>query len=271
MLKSDFEQRAKLIEFARALGQEPDPELVKDVENYLAFQQELRENVRQSVISDLSQAIRFTTKQLESNQPEFPQQPSLEDLQSFLAETITEEKHDLDTQTPPEIPATAAADTSTVAEQTLADLVAQSITASVKKDSFQQPTPVLAQPDITSLTRKIQQLEGWVSKISLLGPGGGASDTSNFTTYTTAVTGNSYTIARKDYYVGVNHDGEVTITLPSGYVEPGRGLIIKDESSNCSLNPITITGNVDNDGYGFVLQIDNGSVQLLYHNGWRII
>ena len=229
MLKSEYEQRAKLIEFARALGQEPDPELVRDVESYLAFQQELRENVRQSVLSDLSQALRFTTEQLKPKLPDLPQQPSLEDLQSFLAETVTEKDHDLDTQTPSEIPIPTTKP-SPVAEQTLADLAAQSISASAKKDSFQQPAPILVQPDIASLTRKIQQLESWISKISLMGPGGGASDTSNFTTYTTAVTGNSYTIARKDYYVGVNHDGEVTITLPSGYVEPGRGLIIKDES-----------------------------------------
>lgn len=273
MLKTELEQKAKLIELARALGQEPDPDLVAEVAAYLEFQAELRESVRSGLERDLFNALQDSKQQIQNFIKEtavlYPEPPSLDDLEKFITENTQEETHELVQETPQEIPTTSAS-SDTIAEQSLADLAAASISASIKRDSFQQPEPA-ASTDLVSLQRKVKYLEQWLGKISLAGPGGGASDTSNFTTYTTSLTANTYTVARKDYYIGVNYDGEVTITLPTGYIEPGRGLIIKDESSNCSLNPITISGNVDNDGYGFVLQIDNGSVQLLYHNGWRII
>ena len=47
--------------------------------------------------------------------------------------------------------------------------------------------------------------------------------------------------------------------------------IVKDESGNCANNPITVTGNVDNDPGGFILQQDNGGIQMIYRNGWRIV
>jgi hypothetical protein len=48
-------------------------------------------------------------------------------------------------------------------------------------------------------------------------------------------------------------------------------IVIKDESGNCSNNPILAVGTIDNDANGFSLQIDNGAVQMLYRSGWRII
>ena len=88
---------------------------------------------------------------------------------------------------------------------------------------------------------------------------------------TTLVTSNTYTVTSTDEYVGVNYAGPVTITIPSSS-NSGRIIFIKDESSNCSNNPITITGStVDNDATGAILQINNGSLQLLYRSGWRII
>lgn len=54
-------------------------------------------------------------------------------------------------------------------------------------------------------------------------------------------------------------------------MENGRQLVIKDESGNASLNPITVLGNVDNDPNGFIIKINNGGIQLIYRNGWRII
>lgn len=80
----------------------------------------------------------------------------------------------------------------------------------------------------------------------------------------------TYTVDGDNYYIGVNYDGPVEITLP---VSPnsGRMLIIKDESGNAETNPITVLGNVDNDPGGFIIQINNGAVQLIYRNGWRIV
>jgi hypothetical protein len=59
--------------------------------------------------------------------------------------------------------------------------------------------------------------------------------------------------------------------MPIFDVVSGRKLIIKDESGHCSTNPITVSGTVDNDAGGFILQMDNGAIQMIYRNGWRII
>lgn len=70
--------------------------------------------------------------------------------------------------------------------------------------------------------------------------------------------------------MGVNYAGPVTITLPTT-PNSGRMLIIKDESGNASTNPITVLGTVDNDTGGFIIQLDNGAIQMIYRNGWRIV
>jgi len=88
---------------------------------------------------------------------------------------------------------------------------------------------------------------------------------------TTLVTTNTYVVNDTDYYIGVNYVGPVTIIIPS---EPnsGREIVIKDESGNCSNNPITVSGPVDNDNSGFILEVDNGAVHMLFRGDyWRII
>jgi hypothetical protein len=79
-----------------------------------------------------------------------------------------------------------------------------------------------------------------------------------------------YTFTNKDYYVGVGAT-PATITLPAK-AKNGRYIIIKDEVGNCSSNPITVLGTVDNDSGGFILAENNGGVQMIYNNGsWRIV
>lgn len=87
---------------------------------------------------------------------------------------------------------------------------------------------------------------------------------------TTLVTTASYTASVDDHYIGVNYSGTCTITLPSG-ISNGEQLVIKDESGSASTNPIVVSGTVDNDAGGFTLQINNGSISLIYRNGWRIV
>ena len=87
---------------------------------------------------------------------------------------------------------------------------------------------------------------------------------------TTLVTTSTYTATDEDHYIGVNYSGSCTITLPVG-ISNGEMLVIKDESGSASTNPIIVSGNVDNDAGGFTLQINNGSISLIYRNGWRII
>lgn len=93
--------------------------------------------------------------------------------------------------------------------------------------------------------------------------------TSTIIRSTVLVTTATYTINTSDWYVGVNRSGVVSITLPAGL--NGQEIIIKDESGNCETYPITIIGTVDNDAGGFIIQINNGGVQLVYRNGWRIV
>lgn len=87
---------------------------------------------------------------------------------------------------------------------------------------------------------------------------------------TTDVNTATYTVQDEDYYLGVIYAGAVTITLPSS-PNSGRVLVVKDETGNASSNPITVSGTVDNDSEGFILQIDNGAITLIYRDGWRII
>lgn len=87
---------------------------------------------------------------------------------------------------------------------------------------------------------------------------------------TVEVTSNTYSVNDTDYYIGVNYNGVVHVTLPTT-PKTGRIVIVKDESGLAQFHPIHIVGTVDNDTGGAILKINNGAVQLLYRNGWRII
>lgn len=158
-------------------------------------------------------------------------------------------------------------------EKSIIDLASEYITKELKlkeQDSYQQPNSNTVPPNFNEITRKLKFLEDWIAKISLTGPGGGAGDVINLDHPVKLVT-SDYTITRRDYYVGVNSISTVTITLPDSIGFPGRKVVIKDESGNCSSNPITVNCNVDNDPGGFILAEDNGGIQMIYREGWRII
>ena len=87
---------------------------------------------------------------------------------------------------------------------------------------------------------------------------------------TTLVTSNTYVVNDTDYYIGVNVPEYTTIILPL-VPDSGRMLIVKDESGFAQLNPIKLDGNIDNDPDGAEIRINNGGVQLIYRNGWRIV
>jgi hypothetical protein len=192
------------------------------------------------------------------------------------------------------------------ATQVIPDVVdIPSIDKYLKSPQFQEPEKVDVDygRELKHLTEKFRFLEQWVGKINNAGPGSGEvnlrwlddvkRDTiadgrwlkydgslkkfvfdeinpyevvHNATEVTTA----TYTVQDNDYYIGVNYDDAVTITLPNS-PSSGRMLVFKDESGNASKNPINVVGNVDNDPEGFILQTDNGGIQLIYRSGWRII
>jgi hypothetical protein len=124
--------------------------------------------------------------------------------------------------------------------------------------------------DLSLINKKIKFLEQWIGKIQNAGPGSGAADVITLDHQTTLVTTPAYTVGRRDYYVGINYAGIVNITMPAT-AKNGRYVIIKDESGRCSKFPIIVHGNVDNDPDGFILRIDNGGIQMIYRDGWRIV
>jgi hypothetical protein len=124
--------------------------------------------------------------------------------------------------------------------------------------------------DLSLINKKIKFLEQWIGKIQNAGPGSGAADVITLDHQTTLVTTPTYTVGRRDYYIGINYAGIVNITMPAT-AKNGRYVIIKDESGRCSKFPIIVHGNVDNDPDGFILRIDNGGIQMIYRDGWRIV
>lgn len=100
--------------------------------------------------------------------------------------------------------------------------------------------------------------------------GGGAGDVVSLDHQTTSVSTSSYNVGRHDYYIGVDYPDNVAVYLPAT-AKNGRMLVIKDESGSAGFYPITVVGLVDNDPDGFIIKVNNGAVQLIYSNGWRII
>ena len=183
----------------------------------------------------------------------------------------------------------------------IADL--PSIEKYLKSPQFDVPKVDQSTKEFDLINKKIKFLEQWIGKINNAGPGSGEvnlrwlddvkRDTiadgrwlkyseadkkfvfDEINPYevvynTTEVTTPTYTVDDNDYYIGVNYAGPVTITLPTS-ANSGRMLIIKDEDGDAEINPITVLGTVDNDAGGFIIQINNGAIQLLYRNGWRIV
>ena len=202
-----------------------------------------------------------------------------------LAEMLREERR-----------STAAARISTLQDElhTLQEILDRSETVLVEGTAIEEPTdappkpiieevlPVVrpAPPEpspstfiINQIQKDMQNLRKMVEKnhsMQYIGSGGGAGDIVHLDHPTRLVTGN-YTVGRFDYYIGVNHTTATYITLPTSGISDGRKLVIKDESGKANLIPIYLVGTIDNDVNGATLRINNGALQLIYRNGWRVI
>ena len=146
-------------------------------------------------------------------------------------------------------------------------------------EAVQVPVPVEQKPNIfiTQLQKEIQLLKKMVEDSSrrqnVYQPtysGGGADSTADINRPIKNIVAN-YTPTTRDWYIGVGNRNEiVTIALPTA-IKNGREYVIKDEAGIAELVPIRILGLIDNDPEGIELRINNGSVTLIYNNGWRII
>lgn len=245
-----------LIALAKLVGQEPDADLLEELQQ-LEQQEQAEQNFRQKIINETIQSIQ-------------------EDIQDIFGqmEHITEEVTTQIEKKKSEQPETPKP----VQEENLIDKTIQQISKAekIQKESvspFTAPPAPKVAPELAAVTRKIKYLEEWLQKIAVAGPaGGGAGEIYNLDMPTMLVTGD-YTIGRKDYYIGVNADVKTYITLPTSGVnlKNGREVVIKDESGHAQLTPIKIIGTIDNDPNGAEIRINNGSVTLLYRDGWRII
>ena len=93
---------------------------------------------------------------------------------------------------------------------------------------------------------------------------------------TKSITGSSYSCTIQDYYIGVSYGGTCSIILPQN-PETGRMMVIKDESGNAGdpykyivITGATLSDKIDNRPSA-ILNIDNGALDFIYRNGWRII
>lgn len=252
-----IKEKQLLVKWAKAMNEPIDDTLVKEVERYERTFKEVLESVKQNSLNDLLEAAK-TQPDIEVKKPtEYPKPPTLEEVLKVVKEEVVQ-----------------PAAVEPKKEITLADRVAEHISKEAKleekADSYQQPDADLPARSLNDIRKKIKFLEDWVSKISITGPGGGAGDIINLDHPVKLVTGD-YTLTRNDYYIGVNAAVAVNITIPNSIASPGRRIIIKDESGRCSKFPIIVSGNVDNDPGGFILRIDNGAIQMIYRQGWRIV
>ena len=84
----------------------------------------------------------------------------------------------------------------------------------------------------------------------------------------------SDTLNDKDFYVGVDYGGSVSIDIPAS--EKGRTLIIKDESGSANTNNITLSsaGSETIDGSSnYIIDTDYGVVRLINdgNDNWSVI
>lgn len=93
---------------------------------------------------------------------------------------------------------------------------------------------------------------------------------------TTTVIGATYASTVSDYYIGVSYAGTAGIILPSS-PETGRMMVVKDESGHAGepYRYIVIIGASASDKIdgqiSATININNGALDFIYRNGWRII
>ena len=261
-----LEEKKLLVKMARMLGQPVDQALIESIE---------REE----------RLTKLLFKEEVKPEPEIVEEPVLEVIEEAVVLTEAE---------PPPPPAPAFVPPVTDVVQQTVNILNTAVTANANANT-------IVNRDFDILKRQIAEI---MQKITTLSWGGGGTgivrifDADDFDRATvgegkymkfqngwfvmdeinpfevvhntTLVTSNTYVVTDTDYYIGVNVPEYTTIILPL-VPDSGRMLIVKDESGFAQLNPIKLDGNIDNDPDGAEIRINNGGVQLIYRNGWRIV
>ena len=251
-MSRELQEKRTLIALAEKFGQTPSPKLMQEVAELEASEEQRLQrdaDLRSRIATDITEFFNTVAAPV----------AAVAEVTEIIPEPVVLTETQADQTLQIQLP------TSTV------DVVKQYITNNIKESTVVNPDPVLAQPQ-KDLEREIKYLREWVSRIAATGPGGGAAEIYNLDMPTTTVTGD-YVIKRKDYYIGVSSAVKTYITLPTTGVnlKNGRVVIIKDESGHAQLTPIAIVGTIDNDPNGAEIRVNNGTIQLIYRDGWRII
>lgn len=259
-----LEEKKLLVKMARMLGQPVDQALVESIEREeklaaIFFKEEKKEVAPPIPIlkEDLPAEVALAPKPAETNlQP--PEEYQVQQVANYL-DTVS------NTKKPPL--ATALQDNEFQAlRKTVQDLI-QKVNTLSWGGGGTGAVRIIDQDDLDKSTvangRYMKYQNGWFVMDEI--------NPFEIIHNTTLVTTNTYTVVDSDYYIGVNHAGPVTITIPAS-ISSGREVVIKDESGNCETYNITVNAMVDNDANGFILAVNNGAIHMLYRgDSWRII
>jgi hypothetical protein len=130
----NLKEKQLLVNFAKALGQEPDPKLLEEL-NFL-------ENLKNKTVKSIQDTPIFKSSLDEGNRSNLPEEnPTKEESKEIPQSSLIDETVKFISEAP--------------------------------KESFQQPNPPAVPADLQAITGKLRQLEQWVGKISMAGPGSG--------------------------------------------------------------------------------------------------
>lgn len=166
-----IKEKQFLVNLAKALGQNADPSLVKEINSFNNIKKDAHESIKRSALKDLSEAFKKAKLENEVQQiMEYPLPPTLDEVLTLIEEEKPEDEL-VQTQ-PEETPITEESPIS-LPEPTLAERAAKVISEAPKKDSFQQPEPDPVEKNFTEIQRKLKFLEATIGKIAIAGPGSG--------------------------------------------------------------------------------------------------
>jgi hypothetical protein len=166
-----IKEKELLVNFARSMGQTPDPEMVEQIREFHELQRKIVESVKANSAKDVNEAFGYDNKE---NINELVQEKTKIKRVPENYSTSLESGSRKITEGNEEQSATTGDSGQQPSTQTLADLTAKFISEAPKKNSYQQPDIPLTTSSMKAVQDKLKFLEQWLGKVSLAGPGGGA-------------------------------------------------------------------------------------------------
>ena len=184
-----IKEKQFLVNMALALGQTPDPALMKEIDEHNKLMESItvKGDEFSSFLAQLAQlkdeveAVKqvVEVKQQYFEPKDYPKPPTLEELMAIVPEEVFEPKPEYAPEVRKEPVLEELEEPVAEEKENISPLIAAAsshITKEVQMEanSFQQPEPT--DPILRSvedLKKKIKFLEGWISKIAMTGPGSG--------------------------------------------------------------------------------------------------